>query len=351
MKKRELQIGDQLVKVPILQGGMGVGVSLSSLAGAVSACGGVGVISSAQIGFREPDFETNTLEANLRALKIEIQKARQIARGGMLGVNIMVATKEYASYVKTAVEAGIDLIISGAGLPVDLPALTEKSKTKIAPIVSTVKSASVILRLWERKYHRLPDMVVVEGPEAGGHLGFTEEQLEAFTKERYREEVRSLIRLVKEHGNTHGKDIPVALAGGIYEKKDVEEAWKLGADAVQLGTRFVTTYECDAADAYKETYLHARKEDIELVKSPVGMPGRAIHNAFLEETANHPGIHQKCLHCLEHCNPKTAPYCITRALIAAVKGNVKEGLLFCGSNAWRAEKIEHVSEIMQELME
>ena len=269
----------------------------------------------------------------------------------MLGVNIMVATKEYASYVKTAVEAGIDLIISGAGLPVDLPALTEKSKTKIAPIVSTVKSASVILRLWERKYHRLPDLVVVEGPEAGGHLGFTEEQLEAFTKERYREEVRSLIRLVKEHGNTHGKDIPVALAGGIYAKKDVEEAWKLGADAVQLGTRFVTTYECDAADAYKETYLHARKEDIELVKSPVGMPGRAIHNAFLEETANHPGIHQKCLHCLEHCNPKTAPYCITRALIAAVKGNVKEGLLFCGSNAWRAEKIEHVSEIMQELME
>lgn len=166
----------------------------------------------------------------------------------------------------------------------DLPALTEKSKTKIAPIVSTVKSASVILRLWERKYHRLPDLVVVEGPEAGGHLGFTEEQLEAFTKERYLEEVRSLIRLVKEHGNTHGKDIPVALAGGIYEKKDVEEAWKLGADAVQLGTRFVTTYECDAADAYNETYLHARKEDIELVKSPVGMPGRAIHNAFLEET-------------------------------------------------------------------
>ena len=330
---------------------MGVGVSLSSLAGAVSACGGVGVISSAQIGFREPDFETNTLEANLRALKIEIQKARQIAKGGMLGVNIMVATKEYASYVKTAVEAGIDLIISGAGLPVDLPALTEKSRTKIAPIVSTVKSASVILRLWERKYHRLPDLVVVEGPEAGGHLGFTGEQLEEFTKERYREEVRSLIRLVKEHGNTHGKDIPVALAGGIYEKKDVEEAWELGADAVQLGTRFVTTYECDAADAYKETYLHARKEDIELVKSPVGMPGRAIHNAFLEETAIHPGIHQKCLHCLEHCNPKTAPYCITRALIAAVKGNVKEGLLFCGSNAWRAEKIEHVSEIMQELME
>ncbi|MDY3918521.1 MAG: nitronate monooxygenase family protein [Candidatus Limivivens sp.] len=349
MDRKPLRIGELCARIPVIQGGMGVGVSLSGLAGAVASCGGIGVLSSAQIGFRTPGFEQNPFETNLKALTEEIRRARELANGGVLGVNIMVATKNYAEYVKTAVKAGIDLIISGAGLPVELPALTAGSGTKIAPIVSTVKSANVICRLWERKYQKIPDLVVIEGPKAGGHLGFTPEQLQEYTPARYEEEIRDIIRLVKEHGKKHGCEIPVAVAGGIYDRKDLEHALELGADAVQMGTRFVTTYECDASTAYKQTYLDAEEADIEIVKSPVGMPGRAIHNRFLEAAKADPGVKGRCYRCLEHCNPAAAPYCITKALIAAVKGQTEEGLLFCGSNAWRAEKLEHVADIMQEL--
>ncbi|MDO5426014.1 MAG: nitronate monooxygenase family protein [Eubacteriales bacterium] len=349
MERKPLQIGELCARVPVIQGGMGVGISLSGLAGAVASCGGVGVLSAAQIGFRTPGFEENPLETNLRALGEEIAKARRIAAGGVLGVNIMVATKQYAEYVKTAVKAGIDLIISGAGLPVELPALTEGSGTKIAPIVSTVKAAQVICRLWERKYQRFPDLVVIEGPKAGGHLGFSQEQLEFFTPERYEEEIREIIRYVKGHGRKHGCEIPVAVAGGIYDRADMVHAMELGADAVQMGTRFVTTYECDASEAYKRAYLEAREEDIVIVKSPVGMPGRAIRNRFLEEVERRPGVRSRCYRCLEHCNPGKAPYCITKALIDAAEGRTEEGLLFCGSNAWRAERLEHVEEIMREM--
>lgn len=349
MERKPLKIGTLTARIPVIQGGMGVGISLSSLAGHVAGAGGIGIISTAQIGYRDPEFEKDPMKANLKAMGEELKKARAIAGDGILGFNIMVATKNYREYVKTAVKAGADLIISGAGLPVDLPELVRGSKTKIAPIVSTVKSAKVILKLWDRKYQAVPDLLVIEGPKAGGHLGFTEEQLSDFTEETYREEIKEIIALTRSHGEAHGKEIPVVVAGGIYDRKDMDEALKLGADGVQMGTRFVTTHECDADPAYKETYLKAGREDIRIVKSPVGMPGRAIENDFIRETEKNPGFHGRCFQCLEHCNPAKVPYCITRALISAAKGELDKALLFCGENAYRAEKIEHVSDIMAEL--
>lgn len=349
MELKPLNIGDLTARIPIIQGGMGVGVSLSRLAGNVAACGGVGIISTAQIGYREEGFESNPIESNLRAIANEIKKARQIAKDGIIGVNIMVATKRYGEYVKAAVKSGVDLIISGAGLPTMLPELVKDSKTKIAPIVSTIKSASVILKMWERKSGRLPDLVVIEGPRAGGHLGFSPEQLDHFTPEIYEEEIRGIIGVVKGYADKYETHIPVVVAGGIYTRADIDHAFELGADGVQMGTRFITTYECDASDAYKQTYLNAAKEDIAIVKSPVGMPGRAIINGFMKHPTPGIGLSGKCLNCLERCNPATIPYCITRALVNAAKGNTEDALLFCGDNAYRAEKLEHVKDIMDEL--
>ena len=345
---KPLVIGDLTAKVPLVQGGMGVGVSLSSLAGAVAAEGGIGVISTAQIGYREPDFDTDPIGANLRAVKTEIEKARQIAEDGILGVNIMVATRRYEDYVKAAVEAGIDLIISGAGLPMDLPKLVGAAKTKLAPIVSSVKSAQVIMRYWWKKYSRLPDALIIEGPLAGGHLGFHKEQLDDIDGLNFDNEVKAIIGQVDTAAAEHEKDIPVIMAGGVYTREDMEHYLELGASGVQMATRFVTTYECDASDAYKKAYIDANKEDIVIVQSPVGMPGRAILNPFMKKAKEGQIPHGKCHLCISTCTPAETPYCITDALINAVKGKINDALLFCGANAYRATKLEHVKDIMDE---
>lgn len=349
MNVKELVIGNLEVPIPVIQGGMGVGVSLAKLAGAVAAAGGIGVISTAQIGFQEPDYDKNPLECNLRAVGIQIKKAREIANGGILGVNIMVATRHYEEYVKAAVNAGIDLIISGAGLPMELPKYTEGSRTRIAPIVSSRKAFEVIVRYWTKKYRRFPDMIVVEGPMAGGHLGFSKEELTAYeTGKSYDDEIRQILAYAKQIQETCQVIIPVVIAGGVFDRKDMEHYLSLGANGVQLATRFVTTKECDASDAYKQAYLDAKKEDIVIVKSPVGMPGRAIRNDFLEKVSNGERFMGRCRQCITTCKPDTAPYCISRALIEAVKGNLEEGLIFCGSNAFRLNKIETAACILEE---
>ena len=351
---RQLKIGERIAQKSILQGGMGVGVSLGNLAGAVSKCGGVGMISAAQIGFREPDFDENTEEANVRAMHQEYEKARQIAPEGVIGFNIMVAMRHYERYVREAVQAGADLIVSGAGLPMDLPALTGKAKTALAPIVSSERSARLILKYWDRKYHRLPDLVVIEGPLAGGHLGFSTEQLIEYMQEKkknFDEEVKRILDTVKEFAEKAQKYIPVALAGGISSREQAEHAFRLGVDAIQVATRFVTTEECDADIRYKKTYLQAQEEDIVITKSPVGMPGRAILNPFLKKIQNGEQIRpEKCHGCLKHCKPAEIPYCITDALIHAAKGEVDEALLFCGAEAWKAQKIQTVEEVIRELL-
>ncbi|MCI8373562.1 MAG: nitronate monooxygenase [Lachnospiraceae bacterium] len=348
MKHKPLKIGELTAKIPVIQGGMGVGISLSRLAGAVAAEGGIGVLSAAQIGYRDSAYDQNPVDTNLRCLKEEIKKAKELAGGGIIGVNIMVATKFYEDYVRAAVEADVDLIICGAGLPNDLPKLVDGSRTKIAPIVSTLKSVRVICKMWDKHYHRVPDLVIIEGPEAGGHLGFTPKQLEEYDEQAYDQEIAAIIEHVRTYEEAYAAEIPVVVAGGIYERKDLEKYLEMGASGVQMGTRFVTTYECDADERYKQAYLKAKQEDIIIVKSPVGMPGRAIKNPFIEKTMEHSIPMKKCHQCITACNQKDIPYCITDALINAAIGEVDEALLFCGSNAYRAEKIEHVSDIMQE---
>lgn len=348
MEIRPLVIKDLTARIPVMQGGMGVGVSLSNLAGAVAAAGGIGILSTAQIGYRDPDFDREPIACNLKAIKTEVEKARKLAKGGIIGVNIMVATKRYEEYVKAAVEAGVDLIVSGAGLPMNLPELVQNAKTKLVPIVSSVKSIQVIVKYWLKKYSRLPDAVVIEGPLAGGHLGFSMEQLQDIGNLNYDEEVKNIIQKVDDIGKENHVEIPVIMAGGIYTREDMEHYLEMGASGVQMATRFVTTYECDAADAYKKAYIDADKKDIVIVQSPVGMPGRAILNPFMKKAKEGKIPHGKCHSCISKCNPAETPYCITDALVNAVTGNVDEALLFCGANAYRATKLEHVQDIMEE---
>lgn len=350
MKMKPLVIGDLIARIPIIQGGMGVGVSRSKLAGAVAKEGGIGIISTAQIGYDEPDFNRHQIESNLYAIKKHLGLAKETAEGGVVGVNIMVATKQYDRYVKAACEGGADVIISGAGLPITLPELVKGFKTKIAPIVSSIRAAAVILKMWDKKYHTTADFIVIEGPLAGGHLGFTKEQLDHIDELDYDTEMKGIIDCKKEYEEKYSKDIPVIIAGGIYDKEDIAHALELGADGVQISTRFVVTEECDASEAYKKAYLEANKEDVKIVISPVGMPGRAILNPFLKTVGEGRIAVTKCFNCLEHCNPKDTPYCITKALINAVEGNLKEGLIFCGENVHRLKEMTTVKALFEELV-
>ncbi|MCR6514224.1 MAG: NAD(P)H-dependent flavin oxidoreductase [Clostridium chrysemydis] len=348
MEFKPLKIGNLIAKLPIIQGGMGVGVSLSSLASAVTNAGGIGIISSAQIGYKENDFEINPLEANLRALKEHIKIAKEKCNNGIIGANIMVATKNYAEYVKTAIDAKVDLIISGAGMPTQLPKLCKGSDVKIAPIVSSLKACKVILKLWDKHDDVAPDLVVVEGPKAGGHLGFKKDDLINHI-ENFDQTVVDIVNHVKEYEAKYNKEIPVVVAGGVYSGYDISKYLSLGASGVQMATRFVATHECDASIEFKNAYVESKKNDIGLVKSPVGMPGRAILNKFVDKTNLGNIKVQKCYNCLTPCNPADTPYCITQALINSVKGDLDNGLIFCGENAYKIKEIVSVKDLMLEL--
>lgn len=348
---RGIKIGDKESKYPIIQGGMGVGVSLSKLAGNVSKEGAIGVISTADIGYLEEDFEKNPLKANLRAIGKEIKKAREIAgEDKILGVNVMVALKNYADIVKECVKEKIDIIISGAGIPKDLPEYVKGTKTKIAPIVSSLRCCKLIVKHWISKYDYIPDMIVIEGPEAGGHLGFKKEELDDENKPSLEEVTKEIVEYIKEVEQDTGKNIPVISAGGIWDKNDINKFLSLGASGVQMATRFVATNECDASDEFKNAYVNAKKEDIKIIKSPVGMPGRAIYNNLIKKVENKNDTIKKCYGCIKTCNVVTAPYCITKALINAVKGNLNDGLIFCGSNVYKVDKIVSVHDLIQELV-
>ena len=348
---QSLKIGQWEVPVPIIQGGMGVGVSLSGLAGAVAREGGIGVISTAQIGFAEEGFERDQPAANLRAIRKHIARAKEIAGGnGLVGVNVMTALKHYADHVREAAAAGADVIICGAGLPTDLPALIQDPrKTKIAPIVSSARAAQLILKLWDHHYHRTADFLVVEGPLAGGHLGFSREQLAHLEEYDFDEELRKIMACKREYEEKYRTDIPVIAAGGIFDYKDVTHALSLGVDGVQIASRFVATKECDASEAYKQAYIRAEEKDIAIIQSPVGMPGRALRNAFIQRVEEAKAPIRKCYNCLKKCNPAEVPYCITKALIDAVKGDVENGLVFCGANTGRIREMMTVHDLIQEL--
>ena len=346
-----LTIHGREIKIPLIQGGMGVGVSLEKLAGAVAKCGGIGCISTADCGYREDDFMKHPEEANLRALKKEIQKAKEISQGmGLVAINAMVATQQYAQAVKTAVESGVDAVISGAGLPLDLPLHVPEGKALIAPIVSSDRAFKVIAKSWERNYNRFPDFVVLEGPKAGGHLGFKEKELLEGSCQPVTEILKKLVEAVKPYEEAVGRKIPIFAAGGIWDKADIEEAQDLGAAGVQMATRFIGTEECDASQGYKDTLINADPEDVRIIHSPVGMPGRALATPLIKKLDSFgriPPTH--CSRCIKTCNPKEVPYCITKALIEAVQGNYEEGLFFTGANVGRLTEMTTVPELVKKL--
>lgn len=343
-------LGDLYAEKPIVQGGMGVGISLSRLAGAVAAEGGIGVISAAHPGFMEPDFWQNTEEANLRGLTKHIRAAKEAAPHGIVGVNIMCAMNGYEKFVRCAAKAGADLIISGAGLPAELPELVEGSSIKIAPIVSPPKAAKVLLALWDRRYHRTADMVVIEGPLAGGHLGYSVEEVNALKTTGYDQQILEVLEIVKQYEDKYGRKIPVVFGGGVFSNADIRHYLSLGLSGVQIASRFVATEECDADIRYKQAYIDAKPEDIVLVKSPVGMPGRAINNAFIKQLAKEGRIAPThCVRCIRKCNPASTPYCITEALIRAAKGDVDHALLFCGGEIGRIHELTNVHALLREL--
>ncbi len=348
---REFIIRNKCISLPIVQGGMGVGVSRSSLASAVINCGGVGTISASQIGFLEPDFFKGPAQAhaaNIRALKNEVAKVRE-SSSGFLAVNILTASRQYAGLAKAAVEAGADAIVSGAGLPLDMPAYTADSETANIPIVSSSRALNLICKRWNKRYGVKPDAVVVEGPMAGGHLGVKYEEI---TTHKITDNLDQRFLDVKEYCQKNQLDIPIIVAGGIFTHDDAQKYLELGADAIQIGTRFIGTVECDAASEFKQKFIDSDEKDVRYVKSPVGYPARALSNQMTADLdiANIPV--NKCLACVIPCAGKkeTTPYCITEKLIDAVNGDVENGLVFTGANGYRISEITTVSDVINDLL-
>jgi Dioxygenases related to 2-nitropropane dioxygenase len=340
-------IGKYEVKLPIIQGGMGVGISMSGLASAVANEGGVGVISAAGIGLLYPEFKGSYAQKCIMGLREEIRKARE-KTSGVIGVNIMVALSNFSDMVKTAIAEKVDMIFAGAGLALDLPSyLNNDSNTMIVPIVSSSRAAKVLCEKWQANYNYLPDAIVVEGPKAGGHLGFKMEQIE--------DELFSLEHLVPEvleiaNNYRDRKNIPVIAAGGISTGKDIARFIEMGATAVQMASIFVPTDECDAAIGFKQAYINSHEKDMRIIQSPVGMPGRAIDGEFIRSVAEGKEKPKRCpFHCIKTCDYTKSPYCIIKALYNAAKGNMKKGYAFAGTNAYLADKISSVKEVVEKL--
>ncbi|OQY39181.1 MAG: nitronate monooxygenase [Candidatus Cloacimonetes bacterium 4572_65] len=352
IKMPQLKIGDLVAKLPIVQGGMGVGISLSGLASTVANEGGIGVLSAVGLGVLR---KGKTKEEDNLALRDEIRKTRKLT-DGIIGLNVMVALTNFDDLVCTALNEKIDVLFMGAGLPLKMPKMIDneflnETKTKFAVIVSSARAAKVIFKTWAKKFSHVPDAVVVEGPKAGGHLGFTIEQIEDenFKLEKLVPEIVAAIKPFEEKFN---KKIPLIAGGGIYSGKDIKDIMDLGADAVQLGTRFVTTTECDASDEFKQSFIDCKEEDIVLIKSPVGLPGRAIKNDFLTKVYSGITTPFSCpWKCLITCDYKTAPYCIAIALLNSKLGNLKNGFAFAGSNAFLCDKVISVKELMETLQD
>lgn len=340
-------IGNYEIKLPIIQGGMGVGVSLSGLASAVANEGGVGVISCAGVGLYYPLHKGSYQEKCIYGLRQEIRKTRAKTKG-MVGVNIMVALSNYADMMRTAIEEKIDVIFSGAGLPLDMPSyLTPESKTMLVPIVSSSRAAKLLCDKWRINYNYLPDAIVVEGPKAGGHLGFKNDQIE---DEHYSLEhlIPEVVEVAKSYADQ--KKIPVIAAGGISTGEDIARFMKLGASAVQMGSIFVPTNECDASEEFKNVYINSGQKDVRIIQSPVGMPGRAFDGEFIRNVAEGKEKPSSCsFHCIKTCDYTKSPYCIIKALYNAAKGNMKKGYAFAGNNAYLANKICSVKEVIEKL--
>ena len=345
-----LKIGNLTARLPIIQGGMGVGISLNGLASAVANEGGVGVISCAGLGLIYRHTAKDYMEACIIGLREEIQKSRE-KTSGIIGVNIMMALTNFSDMVKTAIAEKVDVIFAGAGLPMDLPKYrTEGCTTKLVPIVSSARAAKIICEKWKTLYDYLPDLVVVEGPKAGGHLGFKTNQIddENFSLERL---VPEVVKEVAVYEEKYNQEIPVVAAGGIYTGEDMYKIMQLGAKGVQIASRFVTTFECDADIKFKEAYLNASEGDVEIIQSPVGMPGRALKGEFLEKVKLGLTAPKSCPYdCLHTCDYTKVPYCIIVTLYNAYRGQMDKGYAFAGKNAYLTDKIVSVKEVIDSLV-
>jgi nitronate monooxygenase len=357
MKKmmNELRIGNLRVKLPIVQGGMGVGVSLSGLASAVANEGGVGIISAVGIGMNEPNYRKNFKASNKIALRKEIRKARS-KTNGIIGVNLMLAITDFENLLEVALDEKVDVVIIGAGLPIKKPEtididLLENGITKFIPKVSSARAAKIIFQQWSEKYNRVPDAVIVEGPLAGGHLGFKMKEVNEPTIS-LSSIIEEIIPIIKIYELKFAKEIPVIAGGGIYTGQDVYDIMALGAKGVKMGTRFVTTKECDVSDKFKQVYLSSASRDITTIQSPVGLPGRVISNEFVKQIQ---AGNQKPVNCpwkcLKTCDYKKVQFCIADALFNAAKGNFSGGFAFAGTNAYRAEEIITVRETIDQIKE
>jgi len=342
-----LKIGDLEINPPIIQGGMGVRVSGSGLASAVANEGCAGIIASVGLGAFEDAAMSEFVELNNNALRAEIRKARSLSKG-IIGVNVMVVLSNYEELVKICVEEKVDMIISGAGLPLDLPKLTAGSNIKLVPIVSSARAFNIIYRKWKQNYNKVPDAVILEGPMAGGHLGFGFDDVVNDTTPKLEQLVIELVDYV----DALEESIPVIAAGGIFDGHDIAKFLSLGASGVQMATRFVCTNECDVHEDFKQAYITAKKEDITIIHSPVGLPGRVIMNEFTKRVTKGVTIPFRCpYHCLRSCNPRTAPYCIAKVLTDASKGRLNNAFVFAGSNAYRCTEIVPVKTLINQLKE
>lgn len=352
MRIPPLKIGNLTARLPIVQGGMGVGISLSKLAAAVAKAGGIGVIAGAEIGFNFPEYQKNKLQANLQAIRHHIRQARELAPHGILGINLMVAINHYELMVKTALEEGIDIIFSGAGLPLNLPKLTSHSNTKIVPIISSGRGAAVICRQWDRKFNYLPDAIVIEGPLAGGHLGFDYQELTSEELPSLDNLVLQVKQAIQPYEEKYDRNVPLIVGGGIITGEEIGHLLDHGAQGVQIATLFAATEECDASPAWKNELIRATKDDVMIIQSPVGMPGRAIRNPFLEEMTEGKRRPIRCsINCLRPCKPQEAPYCIAEALINAQQGNLNEGFAFSGANVDQIHEILPVQKVIDRLVD
>lgn len=347
-----LKIGKHAPRYPLIQGGMGVRISGPSLAGAVARAGGIGTIASVGLAVASDIYNgRNYFEANQVVLRQDVAEAKKSSKGGIIAVNAMVALTDYDLHVRSACEGGVDMIISGAGLPLKLPELTTGfPDVALVPIVSSVKAASLIIRRWEKLYGRLPDALVVETPlYAGGHLGVT--KMEQVFDEAY--SLGSVIpELVRYLDEEVGEDIPVIGAGGIWDRDDMDEVFAMGARGVQMGTRFAAIAEGDADIRFKQALIDAGEEDVVIIKSPVGIPGRVLRSPFIEKYLEGTVESKPCFaNCLSHCSYRTErqAFCIAQALVDAFRGNWEEGLFFCGSNVAKITRVETVEEIFAEL--
>ena len=346
----QLKIGAITAEVPIVQGGMGVRVSLSSLASAVTNAGGIGTLSSIGLG----DFVDSLSEyekISREALEREIHQVKRMT-AGPVAVNFMGALSNVNDLIKTAVHEGIKIIVFGAGLPSALPELVPDPDVNLVPIVSSARVAELIMRVWDKRYGRTADAFILEGPLAGGHLGFSRQQLaqpQEFSLERL---LPDLLEAIKAYEDKYGRKIPVIAGGGIFDGRDIARMLALGASGVQMATRFVCTLECGVSSEFKQAYLDAKEEDIVIIDSPVGMPGRAIRNDFLKDLETRSNFSVKCPYrCLTACKADKAHYCIAKVLLNSYLGDVKNGLIFCGQNAHRIDKIVTVKEIFAELVD